>query len=111
MAELFGNAIGPRGSRVRLGVKAPHDPGLTDDVVDVLLDLDATEPHSYAAVWDAERVSFYVDEVAVRVVPQGIGYPQQLMIDLFEFPAGPERPPADYPKSARVHSVRGYARR
>lgn len=30
------------------------------------------------------------------------------MIDLFEFPTGANRDPADYPKSAQVHSVRGY---
>jgi hypothetical protein len=41
-------------------------------------------------------------------VGQRIDYPLQLMLDLFEFPAGPERDPAAYPKLAEVRSVRGY---
>jgi hypothetical protein len=41
-------------------------------------------------------------------VPQGLDYPLQLMIDLFEFPAGPSRDPAAYPKIGEVASVRGY---
>jgi hypothetical protein len=30
------------------------------------------------------------------------------MVDLFEFPDGPERDPAAYPKIAEVRTVRGY---
>jgi hypothetical protein len=41
-------------------------------------------------------------------VPQGLDYPLQLMIDLFEFPTGSVRDPATYPKTGRVASVRGY---
>jgi hypothetical protein len=111
LAELFGNAIGPGRSQVRLGIKAHHDPRLTTDMVDLVLDLDATEPHRYAAAWDAGRVRFWVDGVLVRSLPQGTSYPQTLMIDLFEFPVGPERDPGDYPKSARVHEVRAYVPR
>ena len=108
IAELFGNAIGPGRSQVRLGIKAHHDPRLRTDVVDLLLDLDATQEHTYAAEWDAQRTRFYVDDVLVHTIDQGLGYPLQLMIDLFEFPTSDERDPANYPKSAHVRSVRGY---
>jgi hypothetical protein len=30
------------------------------------------------------------------------------MVDLFEFPAGGERDPADYPRLVEVRAVRGY---
>ncbi|GAA2725862.1 glycoside hydrolase family 16 protein [Cellulomonas aerilata] len=111
VAELFGHAVGPRGSQVRLGVKAHHDPALTTDMVDLALDLDATELHTYAAEWDARRVRFYVDDQLVHTVEQGLGYPLQVMVDLFELPTqdGPE--PAGYPKRAQVRSVRGYVAR
>jgi hypothetical protein len=108
VAELFGDAIGSRRSQVRLGVKAHHDDRLRTDMTDLVLDLDATEEHTYAASWDAERICFYVDDRLVRVVEQAIGYPLQLMVDLFEFPTSTQRDPADYPKSAQVLSVRGY---
>ena len=76
---------------VRLGVKAHHDPRLTTDMVDLRLDLDATEEHRYAAEWDARRVRFFVDDVLVRTVEQGLDYPLAVMVDLFELPAGRAR--------------------
>lgn len=110
VAELFGSAIGPRGSGVRIGVKAHNDPRLHDDMKEVELDLDATAWHTYAAEWTAERIRFFVDDRRVRTVHQRIDYPLQVMIDLFEFPEGPERDPGAYPKVAEVEAVRGYRR-
>lgn len=108
VAELFGSAIGKDRSQVRLGVKAHHDPRLRTDMVDLMLDLDATEQHTYAAEWDARRVRFYVDDSLVRTVDQGLDYPLQLMVDLFEFPTGDRREAGDYPLAGRVRAVRGY---
>src|SRR3712207_9375530 len=82
--SLYGSAVGPGRSTVRLGVKAHHDPRLGTDMADVALDLDATDWHSYAAAWDAGETRFYVDDELVRVVPQGLAYPLVLMVDLFE---------------------------
>jgi hypothetical protein len=111
IAELYGDAIGPDRSQVRLGVKAHDDPRLRTEMTDILLDLDATDEHSYAALWDERNVGFYVDDRLVHTVEQGLNYPLQLMVDLFEFPASDERRPGDYPKSARVTQVRGYERK
>ena len=111
VAELFGDAIGPGRSQVRLGVKAHHDPRLRTEMRDLVLDLDATEEHDYAAEWDDRGVRFLVDGVLVHSVDQGLGYPLQLMVDLFEFPDVAERDPAAYPKIGEVKAVRGYRRR
>jgi hypothetical protein len=111
VAELFGNAIGQERSQVRLGIKAHHDPRLRTEMLDLILDLDATEEHTYAAEWDAQSVRFYVDDIHVHAVDQSMDYPLQLMVDLFEFPAGDERDVAHYPKSAHVRFVRGYRKR
>ena len=35
-------------------------------------------------------------------------YPLLVLVDLFEFPAGPRRDPAQYPKVGEVATVRGY---
>jgi hypothetical protein len=110
VAELFGSAIGPRRSHVRIGVKAHNDPRLREDMEAVALDLDATAWHTYAAEWTAERIRFFVDERLVRTVSQRIDYPLQVMVDLFEFPAGSDRDPAAYPKLGEVKAVRGYRR-
>jgi hypothetical protein len=108
VAELFGSAIGPSASRVRIGVKAHHDPHLRDDMEEVRLDIDATSWHGYAATWTPEEIRFFVDDQLVRTVHQGLDYPLQLMVDLFEFPTTEVRDPAAYPKVAEVSAVRGY---
>ena len=106
VAELFGHAVGQEQSVVRTGVKAHHDPHLVDDVVDVRLDIDTSQWHRYAVEWTARASRFYVDDRLVHSVPQGTGYPLQLMIDLFEFPEDKTRDPADYPRTAEVRGVR-----
>jgi hypothetical protein len=111
IAELYGHAIGPGGSTVRSGIKAHHDPLLTTDMADVALGIDATGWHTYGAAWSADETRFLVDDEVIRVLPQGVAYPLQLMIDLFEFPAGPDRDPATYPRTAEVGAVRGYRSR
>jgi Glycosyl hydrolases family 16 len=108
VAELYGSASGRRHSTVRLGVKAHHDPRLRTEMVDLDLGLDTTEEHVYAASWDSREVRFYVDDLLVHTVAQGVTYPLQLMVDLFEFPEDDDREPVDYPRSAEVRSVRGY---
>lgn len=108
IAELYGHSVGPGGSSARMGIKAHHDPRLREDMADVALDADATDWHTYAAAWTADTTTFLVDGRAVRTVDQGVAYPMQLMVDLFEFPAGPSRDPAAYPKVGDVAAVRGY---
>ena len=107
VVELFGDAIGRERSELSLGVKAHHDPRLRDDMARVSLPLDAAAWHRYAAAWNSEEVRFFVDDRLVRTVRQSITYPLQLMVSLFEFPAGPVRDPADYPKVGEVGSVLG----
>ena len=107
VAELFGKAIRPRRSGVRIGLKAHNDPRLRDDMEELALDLDATAWHSYAAEWTTERIRFFVDDRLVRTVHQRIDYPLQVMVDLFEFPEGTVRDPAAYPKLGEVNAVRG----
>ncbi len=109
IAELYGHAVGPVRSTVRSGIKAHHDPRLRDDMADVALDLDATDWHTYAAAWTDRTTTVYVDDRPIRTVEQGIGYPLQLMVDLFEFPAGGPRDPAAYPKTGDVAAVRGWS--
>jgi hypothetical protein len=108
IAELYGDRIGPGGSSVRTGVKAHGDPRLREDMADVALAVDATDWHTYSAAWTAEETRLHVDDELVRTVGQGMAYPLQLMLDLFEFPAGPDRDPAAYPKVGDVAAVRGY---
>jgi hypothetical protein len=108
VAELFGNAIGPRQSGARIGVKAHNDPRLHEDMEEVVLDVDAASWHTYSAEWTAQRIRFFVDDRLVRTVSQQIDYPLQLMVDFFEFPIGSDRDLADYPKVAEVQAVRGY---
>jgi len=110
VAELFGNAIGPQRSRVRIGVKAHNDPRLEWDMEEVQLEIDATDWHTYAAEWSEGEIRFSVDDRLVRTVRHRLDYPLQVMVDLFEFPEGGDRDPAAYPKVGEVTAVRGYRR-
>jgi hypothetical protein len=103
IAELFGDAAGT----VRLGIKAHHDPRLVDEMQDLPLTIDATEPHEYGVRWSAAGVEFRVDGAVVMTSRQRLSYELQLMVDLFEFPESAARRPQNYPKSARIHRVRG----
>lgn len=121
VAEIFGRDVAGDRAVVGMGVHPFGDPTITDDVARVPLDLDATQPHTYAAAWSAGRVAFAVDGVVVRVVDQAPDYPLQLMLGLYAFapsdaPPGTatsgdaaDRAPATYPKRATVAWLRGYA--
>ena len=108
IAELYGHEIGPTGSTVHMGVKAHDDPELMVDMEDVRLDIDASDWHTYAAAWTRDETRFYIDGQVVREVSQGIDYPMQLMIDLFEFRTTEHRQHNGYPKTAEVGAVRGH---
>jgi hypothetical protein len=108
VAELFGNAIGSAHSTVNVGLKAHHDPRLHDDMAQVSLPMDATEWHTYSVDWTRDQIDFSVDERVIHQVAQTIGYPMQLMLDLFEFPPAGPRDPSTYPKVGYVRSVRGF---
>ncbi len=110
VAELYGHSVGPGGSTVRTGIKAHHDPRLREDMQDLALDLDATDWHTYSAEWTADVTRIYVDDRLVFAVEQGMSYPLQLMVDLFEFPVDGPRDPASYPKVGDVAAVRGHTR-
>ena len=105
VVELFGDAIGTTTSTVSIGVKAHHDPRMHDDMARIPLELDATTWHTYSAEWTPERVRFYIDDRLVRTVDQGVDYPMQLMVDLFEFRSDET---TGYPKTGEVAAVRGY---
>jgi hypothetical protein len=108
--EIFGRDVTPDGAGVGVGVRPHQDPAVTDAFERVRLPIDVTAFHEYAAEWTPERVEFFVDGQSVKVVEQAIGYPMQLMLDIYEFPAEPGTDPntGPYPKRFTVDYVRGY---
>jgi Glycosyl hydrolases family 16 len=110
VAEIFGRDVRPDGARVGMGIHPFEDPDLVDDFTAVDLSIDVRMPHTYSASWTADGVAWYVDDRLVRVVDQSPGYPLQLMLGIYEFPANApdQRRPADYPKAFAVDWVRGY---
>ena len=108
VCEIFGRDVERDRVAVGMGVHPFGDPTLTDDFARVVVPVDATATHEYAAVWTAEEIAFAVDGVVVRVVRQSPDYPVQLMLGLYAFePAG--RAPGRYPKRATVERLGVYA--
>ena len=110
VCEIFGRDVGAGTARIGMGVHPWADPGLRDDFEQVPVDIDAREPHWYAAEWRPGTVRFYVDEQLVKVVDAAPAYPMQSMLTLYEFGDGPEplSPADEYPKIAIVERFRGW---
>jgi hypothetical protein len=85
--EIFGDSISEGGAAVGQGVHPFRDPALRDDFEAVPQPVDVTAWHTYAADWSDDRIDFFVDGVATRSVQQSPGYPMQMMIAVFDFPA------------------------
>jgi hypothetical protein len=109
--ELFGSAIGPDRSEVRMGLHPFGDPSVTDEFSTEILAMDATALHTYAAEWTPSYVAFYVDDRLIKVSRQSPAYPMQFMLNIYEFADGEALEPADaYPKEFVVDFFRGYRR-
>ncbi len=104
IAEVFGNSVASNAAKVRVGIKAHHDPRLTTDVRDVSVPIDATRPHTYGAEWGATGCAIPVDGTQIYRTDQVLAYPLQLMLDIWEFPEGPRLAGA-YPLSATIDEV------
>jgi len=88
----------------RTGLKAHGDPRLTSDMMQVELPFDATRRHAWTAIWGNGETVIGCEGRVVRHLHQAPDYPLCLMLDLFE--VGP--PGGAYPKTATIHSVRGW---
>lgn len=107
VAEVFGRDVAPGRALVGTGVHPFGDSDLVDDVAQVPVEVDVTEPHEWAVRWTAGRVETFVDGRPLRVVDQAPDYPVQLMVGLYDF-APPERCGARTP-TFRVEHVHAYA--
>ena len=108
VAEVFGEAIEDGSAAVGMGIRSFRDPALAGDFSTPRLEIDVSERHSYAVVWNPESVEIVVDEVPVRRIDQSPNYPMQLMIGVFDFPArDPSGVWADHVPELVVSSVKG----
>ena len=106
--EIFGSDVGEAGGLVGVGVKPQHDPRLVMDFERVYVDGDLTEFHDYAVEWLPHRLQFFIDGRLVKTVEQSIGYPMQLMLDVYELPTDAPRDLAALPFVFEVAHVREY---
>ena len=102
--EIDADAIGADRVRARCGIKAHHDPGLTTDMAEVDISVDAARPHTWTAVWERGETIIGCEGSVVRRVPLAPDYPMFLMVDLFEL----DPSVGSHPKTATVHHLRGW---
>jgi hypothetical protein len=87
VTEVFGRSLEPgRSAEVGMGLHAFRDPDLTEDFAAPRLEIDVSEPHTYAVDWDAEQAIFSVDGEEVRRCAGPPTYPMQMMLAVFDFP-------------------------
>ncbi|WP_432561602.1 hypothetical protein [Kineococcus sp. SYSU DK003] len=101
--EIDADAVTSTGTTARVGIKAHHDPRLRTDMTEVTVPVPVGRAHTWSARWDEGGVAVACDERVVFTSSQVLGYPLQLMVDLFEI--GPRDGADAYPKTAVVHSV------
>lgn len=90
----------------RTGIKAHHDERLTTRMTEIDLPFDAGAPHVWTAIWGEGETTIGCNGEIVQRIPQAPDYPMFLMVDLFEIGS----PRGVYPKTALVHSARGWDR-
>jgi len=105
--EIDAAGIGRTQTRARCGVKAHGDGTLVTDMSEVVIPVNAAEPHTWSVSWGPEGTLIGCNGVVVKRSPQSPAYPMLLMLDLFEIGPRSTRP-GSYPKSARIHSVRAW---
>ena len=107
VAEVFGATIRDGQADVGMGIHRFRDPGLSEAFRTLRLELDTTVDHDYAVTWSERDAAFSVDGQQVHRVEQSPGYPMQLMIGVFDFPA--RRPPGGptFVPELTVRRVRG----
>ena len=120
IAEIFGRNMSEGRAAVGMGIHPFGDPSLKDQFAAEVLSIDATEFHVYTAEWTQDFVYFFVDGELIKTVWQSPSYPMQLMLGVYEFPAGEfgttsgrrRRGGGDlpYPKEFVVDYVRGWRR-
>jgi hypothetical protein len=110
VTEMFGNAVEPgRSTAVGMGLKAIHDPAMTDDFEAVQLPIDIGEFHTYAVDWTPEKADFLVDGELIRSCPRPPTYPLQMMLAVFDFPEWSTGDDNDAVPELVVDYLRGYA--
>ena len=109
VCEIFGRDVTSEEAIVGVGVHPFGDPRISDDFSRVGVAIDAREFHVYTADWSPEGVAFFVDGEQISSTEQSPAYPMQLMLGIYEFPAGAhDDTPTTYPKEFVVDYVRGY---
>jgi hypothetical protein len=93
IVEVFGDALedGPDGPTAALGagIHAFRDPALREEFAAPRTPIDVTRDHVYAVDWRPGAVDVLVDGTVVRTLGQAPGYPLQLILGVFDFPAHP----------------------
>jgi hypothetical protein len=106
VVEVFGKDVEPgRSAEVGVGVKAIHDPRLTNDFAAPRLPIDVSTLHTYAVDWDADGATFSVDGEVVRRCAGPPAYPLQVMVGVFDWPDLPGAGGAPVPE-LRIDRIR-----
>ena len=74
------------------------------------LPIDASDFHTYAVDWTADKANFLVDGELVRTCLRPPAYPMQMMLAVFDFPEKSDGTDADEVPAFIVDYVREYRR-
>ncbi|MGI8329338.1 glycoside hydrolase family 16 protein [Actinomadura scrupuli] len=87
VAEVFGDAVRDGSADVGIGLHPFRDPALVEEFSAEPIGIDVAGFHTYGVDWRPGSLVFTIDGRVVRRLDQAPGYPMQLMIGVFDFPA------------------------
>jgi len=111
IVEIKGHHLKKNSAIVGYGLRPFNDPTITNEFFEENFALDATEFHTYAADWSEHKIDFYIDGKRIKTVHQSPQYPMQLMLNIYEVPAGESfTEKLSYPNEFIIDYIRGYKR-
>lgn len=110
ICEIFGRDMTAVSAKIGYGLHPFNDPTITDEFYHDTVAINAADYHIYAAEWTPTEVTFFVDNVKMRTIPQSPTYPMQFMLTFYEIPdeLTPQARKTPWPKTVEVDYVRGY---
>ena len=106
ICEIFGRDVSAGTAAIGMGTRRFGDPAIVGDFEQVLVPVDVSAFHEYAAEWAPDHVSFFVDGRHIKTVDESPQYPMQFMLGIYEFREGGGAPP--YPKRFTIDWFRAY---
>jgi beta-glucanase (GH16 family) len=83
--------MGQTRSTIGFGIHPFQDASLTDEFYEEEFAIDTSEFNIYAAEWNPDGVTFYINNLKIKTIEQSPQYPMQFMLSIYDVLEGKQR--------------------